>query len=110
SVVHEIPIAEGLQEYVGRLVLATHPGHADAPDTVRNYVEYGASPRGAIALVRAAKAHAFLSGQVHVRPADIEAVFLPALHHRIILNFRGEAEGVTPSGILTEVWRKVPVA
>ncbi|MDD4904239.1 MAG: AAA family ATPase [Candidatus Bipolaricaulis sp.] len=110
SVVHEIPMAEGLQEYVGRLVLATHPGNADAPDTVRNYVEYGASPRGAIALVRAAKAHAFLSGQVHVRPADIEAVFLAALHHRIILNFRGEAEGVTPSGILAEVWRKVPVS
>ncbi len=110
SVVHRIPIAEGLRLYVGRLVLATHPDSADAPDMARNYVEYGASPRAAIALVRAAKAHAFLSGEVHVRPADIQAAFLPALQHRIILNFRGEAEGITPSGILAEVWRKVPVA
>jgi len=110
SVVHRIPIAEGLRLYIGRLVLATHPDSADAPDMARNYVEYGASPRAAIALVRAAKAHAFLSGEVHVRPADIQAAFLPALQHRIILNFRGEAEGITPSGILAEVWRKVPVA
>ena len=110
SVVQQIPIAEGLRLYVGRLVLATHPDSADAPDMARNYVEYGASPRAAIALVRAAKAHAFLSGEVHVRPADIQAAFLPALQHRIILNFRGEAEGITPSGILAEVWRKVPVA
>ncbi|MCX6094261.1 MAG: AAA family ATPase [Candidatus Bipolaricaulota bacterium] len=110
TVVHQIPIAEGLRQFAGRLVLATHPDSADAPETVRNYVEYGASPRAAIALIRAAKAHAFLSGQVHVRPGDLEAMFLPALQHRIILNFRGEAEGVTPSGILAEVWRKVPVA
>jgi MoxR-like ATPase len=110
NVVHQIPVALGLRQFAGRLVLATHPDSADAPETVRNYVEYGASPRGAIALVRAAKAHAFLSGQVHVRPADVEAMFLPALQHRIILNFRGEAEGVTPSSILAEVWRKVPVA
>ncbi|MDD5264354.1 MAG: AAA family ATPase [Candidatus Bipolaricaulis sp.] len=110
TVVHQIPVAEGLRQFAGRLVLATHPDSADAPETVRNYVEYGASPRAAIALIRAAKAHAFLSGQVHVRPADVEAMFLPALQHRIILNFRGEAEGVTPSSILAEVWRKVPVA
>jgi MoxR-like ATPase len=110
TVVHQIPVALGLRQFAGRLVLATHPDSADAPETVRNYVEYGASPRAAIALVRAAKAHAFLSGQVHVRPADVEAMFLPALQHRIILNFRGEAEGVTPSSILSEVWRKVPVA
>jgi MoxR-like ATPase len=110
TVVHQIPVALGLRQFAGRLVLATHPDSADAPETVRNYVEYGASPRAAIALVRAAKAHAFLSGQVHVRPADVEAMFLPALQHRIILNFRGEAEGVTPSSILAEVWRKVPVA
>ncbi len=110
TVVHQIPVAEGLRQFAGRLVLATHPDSADAPETVRNYVEYGASPRAAIALIRSAKAHAFLSGQVHVRPADVEAMFLPAIQHRIILNFRGEAEGVTPSSILAEVWRKVPVA
>jgi MoxR-like ATPase len=109
SVVRGLPIAEGLREYVARLVLATHPGSAQAPAMVRDFVQYGASPRGAIAIIVAAKAHAFLSGEVHVRPSDIEAVFLPALNHRIILNFKGEAEGASTTTILRDVWQKVPV-
>jgi MoxR-like ATPase len=109
SVVRDVPIAEGLREYVARLVLATHPGSAQAPAMVRDFVQYGASPRAAIAMIRAAKAHAFLCGEVHVRPSDIEAVFLPALNHRIILNFKGEAEGASSSTILRDVWQKVPV-
>ncbi|MEI6170933.1 MAG: AAA family ATPase [bacterium] len=109
SVVRELPIAEGLREYVARLVLATHPESAQAPAMVRDFVQYGASPRGAIAIIVAAKAHAFLSGEVHVRPSDIEAVFLPALNHRIILNFKGEAEGASTTTILRDVWQKVPV-
>jgi MoxR-like ATPase len=109
SVVRDLPIAEGLREYVARLVLATHPGSAQAPTMVRDFVQYGASPRAAIAMILAAKAHAFLSGEVHVRPSDIEAVFLPALNHRIILNFKGEAEGASTTTILRDVWQKVPV-
>jgi MoxR-like ATPase len=109
SVVRDVPIAEGLREYVARLVLATHPGSAQAPAMVRDFVQYGASPRAAIAMIRAAKAHAFLCGEVHVRPSDIEAVFLPALNHRMILNFKGEAEGASSSTILRDVWQKVPV-
>jgi MoxR-like ATPase len=109
SVVRDLPIAEGLREYVARLVLATHPESEFAPAMVRDFVQYGASPRAAIAAIRAAKAHAFLSGEVHVRPSDIEAVFLPALNHRIILNFKGEAEGASPTTILREVWQKVAV-
>ena len=109
SVVRDLPIAEGLREYVARLVLATHPESEFAPAMVRDFVQYGASPRAAIAVIRAAKAHAFLSGEVHVRPSDIEAVFLPALNHRIILNFKGEAEGASPTTILREVWQKVAV-
>ncbi len=109
AVMRELPIASGLREHVGRLVLATHPDSQFAPQMVRDFVQYGASPRAAIALILAAKAHAFLSGEVHVRPADIDAVFFPALNHRIILNFRGEAEGASPSTILDEVQRKVTV-
>jgi MoxR-like ATPase len=109
SVVRDLPIAEGLREYVARLVLATHPESEFAPVMVRDFVQYGASPRAAIAVIRAAKAHAFLSGEVHVRPSDIEAAFLPALNHRIILNFKGEAEGASPTTILREVWQKVTV-
>jgi len=107
--VRAIPIALGLRDYIGRLVLATHPTSEHAPEKVREYVEYGASPRAAIALVMGAKAHAFLSGEPNVRPGDIEAVFYPALMHRIILNFRGEAEGIKIADLLAQVWEKVPI-
>jgi MoxR-like ATPase len=109
SIVRELPIADGLREYVGRLVLATHPESEYAPAVVRDSIEYGASPRAAIAMILAAKAHAFLSGEVHVRPSDIEAVFRPALNHRLILNFKGEAEGLGTAAILDAVWSKVSV-
>jgi len=105
--VFEIPISEGLRTYVSRLVLATHPRSQTAPQRVSEYVEHGGSPRAAIAVVLAAKAHAFLSGEISVRPADIEAVFKQALHHRVILNFRGEAEGVQVGDLLDDVWQGV---
>jgi len=108
-VVRAIPIAAGLRDYIGRLVLATHPESEYAPEKVREYVEYGASPRAAIAMVMGAKAHAFLSGEANVRPADIEAVFYPALAHRVILNFRGEAEGIKVPDLLAGVWERVPI-
>jgi MoxR-like ATPase len=103
-VVWELPIGAELRRYVARLVLATHPAHPLATARVRDFVEYGASPRAAIALVRASKAHAFLEGEPGVRRADIEAVFKMALQHRMILNFRGEAEGVSTASLLDEVW------
>lgn len=109
DVIREIPLAEGLRDYVARLVLATHPTSEFAPPLVRDYVEYGASPRAAIALIEGAKAHAFLSGEVHVRQEDIQAVFEPALGHRLVLNFRGEAEGKGRRELLADIWDKVPV-
>ena len=108
-VIREIPIAEQLRRYVGRLVLATHPRSEHATPKVRQFVEYGASPRAAIALILGAKAHAFLAGEVNVRRADIEAVFHPALVHRVILNFKGEAEGIEVSDLLSEVWKEIAV-
>jgi len=110
EVVRQIPIADGLRTYVSRLTLATHPGSPDAPEHVRQFVEYGASPRGAIALTLAAKAHALLEGEAHVRPSDIESVFRPALIHRLILNFRGEAEGTSVSRLLDDVWKRTLLA
>ncbi len=107
--VRSLPIAQGLREYSAKLVLATHPDSPLAPPMVKNYVEYGASPRAAIALILAAKANAFLAGEVHVRPIDIEAAFRHALLHRLILNFKGDAEGVSATAVLDEVWRKVAV-
>ncbi|UCF09979.1 MAG: AAA family ATPase [Candidatus Bipolaricaulota bacterium] len=107
--VWEMPIGAELRRYIVRLVLATHPAHPLATGGVRDFVEYGASPRAAIALVRAAKAHAFLAGEGGVRRADIEAVFPMALQHRMILNFRGEAEGVSTASLLDEVWSTTKV-
>jgi len=108
-VVRELPIAQELRRYVARLVLATHPESPAAPSSVKEFVEYGASPRAAISLIMGAKAHAFLKGESNVRRADIESVFLPSLVHRVILNFKGEAEGVEISDLLGEVWRETAV-
>ncbi|MDD5264177.1 MAG: AAA family ATPase [Candidatus Bipolaricaulis sp.] len=109
SVVREIPIAQPLREYVARLVLATHPDNRYAPKDVRSFVEYGASPRAAIAIILGAKAHALLAGEPNVRRADIESVFPLALGHRLILSFRGEAEGVAVAALLGRVWEETPV-
>jgi MoxR-like ATPase len=109
-VVREIPIGEGLRQYVARLLLATHPNTDQAPPRIVEYVEYGASPRAALALISGAKAHAFLDGAVNVRREDIEALFHAALTHRIVLNFKGEAEGVTVDDLLDDVWKHVPAA
>ena len=109
TVVRDVPIAAGLRDYIGRLVLATHPTSELASPKIRDYVEYGASPRAAIALIASAKAHAFLGGEPNVRHADIEAVFKMALAHRLVLNFRGEAEGISAAELLDEVWDRVAV-
>ncbi|MCK4570582.1 AAA family ATPase [Candidatus Bipolaricaulota bacterium] len=106
QIVRAIPIAAALREYIGRLVLATHPESEYSPSQIKEYVEYGGSPRAAIALVMGAKAHAFLAGEINVRREDIEAVFNAALTHRLVLNFRGEAEGVSSDTLLDEVWKK----
>jgi MoxR-like ATPase len=110
EIVREIPVADGLRSYVTRLVFATHPESKTAPDSVREYVEYGASPRAAIALILAAKANALLDGEAHARPSDIESAFSSALVHRLILNFKGEADGIPIPSLLTDVWKKVPLS
>jgi MoxR-like ATPase len=108
-IVREIPVADGLRAYAARLVHATRPSDPTAPARVRDFVEYGASPRAAIALIMAAKAHALLAGEPNVRPADIEAVLEPAVVHRLLLNFRGEAEGVTIPELLADVRSEITV-
>ncbi|MCI2426858.1 AAA family ATPase [Candidatus Acetothermia bacterium] len=108
QVVSAYPLAAPLRNYVSRLVLATHPSTAVAPQQVREYVEYGASPRAALSLIMGAKAHAFLAGKFNVRIADLEAVFFPAMIHRIILNFKGEAEGIPVEEVLTAVQSATP--
>lgn len=101
--VRDVPLAREVQARAIALVLATHPENAGASPLARRFVRYGASPRGVQALILAGKIYALLDGRHHVARADIERAAGPALRHRIILNFEGEAEGATSDGILAEI-------
>jgi len=90
-----VPIAPHITAYAVSILAATHPDQPRAPELVREYVRYGGSPRGAQALVTAGKIFALLDGRFNVSVDDIRAAALPSLRHRIILNFEGEAEGIT---------------
>ncbi|MCX7681346.1 MAG: MoxR family ATPase [Anaerolineae bacterium] len=105
-----VPIARHVTEAAARLVRATLPTDPDAPDIVRRYVSYGASPRGMQALILAGKIIALLDGRYNVALDDLKAAALPALRHRLILNFEAQAEGITPDHIIREIVDRVRVA
>ncbi|MEJ2210335.1 MAG: MoxR family ATPase [Anaerolineae bacterium] len=98
-----VPIAGHVTAYAARLLKATHPGDAAAPGDVRRYVRYGASPRGMQALILAGKILALLDGRYNVAYDDVRAAALPALRHRLILNFEAQAEGVSPDHVIAAV-------
>jgi len=98
-----VPIAPHVTAYAVSILAATHPDQGRAPGLVRDYVRYGGSPRGAQALVTAGKIYALLDGRFNVSIDDIRAVALPALRHRIILNFEGEAEGITSEAVVRTI-------
>jgi MoxR-like ATPase len=99
----EVIIAPHVEELAADVVLGTHPTGEGNPESVRRYVRFGASPRGAQAIVLTAKALALLSGRYNVSASDIAAVSKPSLRHRIILNFEGESEGISPDSIIDDV-------
>jgi MoxR-like ATPase len=101
-------VSEEIKRYAVGLVFATHPDGDRAPERVRSFVRYGASPRGAQSLVLAGKVFALLSGRFHVAPEDIRRAAFPSLRHRVVLNFRGEAEGLTSESIVQEILDTVP--
>jgi MoxR-like ATPase len=102
-----VPIPPHVKEYAARLILATHPQTENAPETTRKYLRYGSSPRGCQTLISAAKVWALKSGKSNVGFEDIRKAVAPALRHRIILNFEGEAEGISPDDIAESVIRGV---
>jgi len=104
----QVVVAPHVKDYAARLVLATHPGSGFAGDVVNRYVRYGASPRGAQVLVMGGKVRALLAGRYNVAYEDISAMVLPALRHRLILNFEGEAEGISTDDVLGDVLARVP--
>jgi MoxR-like ATPase len=104
-----VPISEAIQDYAIKLVMATQPTTSYAHALTKQYLRYGASPRGAQALIIGGKVRALLNGRSEVAAEDIRAVALPALRHRVILNFEGEAERVDPDTILKAIVESVPV-
>jgi MoxR-like ATPase len=99
----DVPVARHVQDYAIRVLEATHPDRPNAPDMVKRFVRFGASPRGAQACLLAAKIQALFDGRFAVGVDDVRAVTHAALRHRIILNFEGEAEGVKTDTILDRI-------
>jgi len=108
--VREVPIPEHVKDYVVRLLRATHPDLEDATPSVKRFVATGGSPRGAQALLLASKIRALLDGRVSAGIDDVRAVAAPALRHRILLNFEGEAESVTTDSVIAELVEHLPEA
>jgi MoxR-like ATPase len=106
EVVRQVPLAKEIQAHAIDLVMCTHPDDQHAAPLAKKYVRYGASPRGAQALILAGKIHALLDGRYHVSRADIDKAALAALRHRIILNFEGEAEGTSTDEVIAEILRQ----
>lgn len=105
----QIPVASHVSEFVARLIVASHPDQASAPPMVKQFVRYGASPRGAQALILGAKITALFAGRLNVAFEDVAAVAPAALRHRLLLNFEGQAEGVTTDDVVKELLKDVSV-
>ena len=107
QLVREVLVAPPEQDYAIRLVLATHPGGEFAAGETNKYLRFGASPRGAQALILASKVRALMEGRYNISFEDVRRVYLPALRHRILLNFEAQAENIQPDAVLTQVLKEV---
>jgi MoxR-like ATPase len=103
----EVPIAGHVKEFALKVMLATHPESEFAPEQTNRFVRYGSSPRGAQAIILAAKIRALLHGRFNVAFEDVQRVAFPALRHRVLLNFEGEAEGIATDTIIREIVARV---
>lgn len=108
ALAREVPIAVHVSEYAARLIAATHPNQAIAPEGVRQYVRFGSSPRGMQAMILAGKIMALLDGRPNVAFDDLRAAALPTLRHRLILNFDAQAEGIRPDDIVAQLVASIP--
>ncbi|MFN3166614.1 MAG: AAA family ATPase [Phycisphaeraceae bacterium] len=109
KVIRQVIIAPHVQDYAIRAVLATHPDGEFAGSLARQFLRFGGSPRACQALVLGGKVKALLDGRAHVSVEDIKSIMLPALRHRVLLNFEGQAEGVTPDMVINDIIEKLPV-
>jgi MoxR-like ATPase len=102
-----VPIASHVLSYAARLITATQPDSKDSPSITKQYVRYGASPRGMQALILAAKIFALLDGRFNVAFADLKGAALPALRHRVVLNFEAQAEGMSGDEVVRGIMETV---
>jgi len=103
DLIREVPIATHVRDLASSIVMATHPQWGQAPEVTRRFVRYGASPRGAQALVLGAKVRALADGRYNVSADDLKQLAAPALRHRVILNFEGEAEGIDVDTLIEQI-------
>jgi len=108
ALVRRVPVARHVQDYAIRVLQATHPNGEEAPDLVKRFVRTGASPRGAQAMLLGAKVRALFDGRFAASIDDVKATALAALRHRVLLSFEGEAEGVAPDRVISEILKKLP--
>ena len=108
GLVRQVILADHVQDYAVRLTLATHPEGPYATKATNQFLRWGSSPRGAQTMALAAKVRALLEGRFNVGFEDIRRVFLPAMRHRVILNFEAQAEGMTSDEVLLSILDDVP--
>lgn len=108
KLVREVILAPHVQDYLVRLTMATHPDGPYSVPITNEYVRWGSSPRGAQTLALTAKVQALLDGRFNVSFEDIRRMFLPAMRHRVLLNFEAQAEGIDTDHVLLEILEKVP--
>ena len=108
QLVQQVPVASHVKDYAVRLILATHPNTETAQEITNQFLKFGSSPRGAQALLLGAKVRALTEGRFNVSFDDVAEVALPALRHRLIVNFEAEAEGVTTDLVLQKIMAGVP--
>jgi MoxR-like ATPase len=109
GVVRKVPVADSVVRYAVRLAASSRPGQKGAPDFVNEWVNWGAGLRAGQALILGGKARALLQGRSHVTPDDVKALAVPVLRHRILPNFKAEAEGVDADKIVEKLIETVPV-
>jgi MoxR-like ATPase len=98
--VRRIPVTDNVLEYAVKLAIRTRPEQADAPSIIKDHVSWGAGPRASQFLVVGAKCHALAHGRYSPDIADVQAVAQPILRHRLVRNYKAEAEGITVDRIV----------
>jgi MoxR-like ATPase len=107
QLVRQVILAPHVQDYIARLILATHPDGPYAPAATNQYIRWGASPRGAQTIALASKVRALLDSRFNVSFEDVRRVYLPAMRHRVVLNFEAQSEGLDCDKVLLEILEKV---